>query len=103
MWDRVREWIDNPILVKHIRSRLRLQSVLSSLIVLVLVNLCLAYGGYKLEWYNTGTVAGWIVTMQIVILAILGAAQVNASVNGAPGRSKASSTSTGSHRYRPPS
>ena len=83
MWDRIREWIDNPILVKHIRSRLRPQSVLSMLIVVVLINLCLAYGGYELEWYMSGTVAGWIVAMQVVLLAVLGSAQVGASVNGA--------------------
>ncbi len=37
----------------------------------------------ELDWYRTGTVAGWIVAIQVVILAILGAGQVNASVNGA--------------------
>ena len=46
MWDRIRDWLDNPILIKHIRSRLRRQPVLSSLIVVVLLSLCLAYGGY---------------------------------------------------------
>src|SRR5262249_13892002 len=83
MWDRIRDWLDNPILVKHVRSRLRPQSVFSSLVVVVLLNLCLAYAGYELEWYKSGIVAGCIVAMQFVILAIMGAAQVNASVNGA--------------------
>jgi hypothetical protein len=83
MWDRIREWVDNPIFVKHIRSRLRPQPLLSSMVVLVLLNLCLAYAGYELNLYTTGTVAGWIVAFQVVLLGVMGAAQVNASVNGA--------------------
>jgi hypothetical protein len=83
MWDRIRDWLDNPILVKHVRSRLRPQPVFSSLVVLVLINLCLAYAGYELDAYKTGTIAGWIVAIQVVILTVMGAGQVNASVNGA--------------------
>ena len=33
MWGRVRDWLENPILVKHVRSRLRKQSVFSSLAI----------------------------------------------------------------------
>jgi hypothetical protein len=83
MWDSLQYWINNPILVKHIRSRLRLQPLLTSLAVVVMLNLCLAYAGYELNWYKTGTVAGCIVAMQVVLLVVMGAAQVNASVNGA--------------------
>jgi hypothetical protein len=83
MWDRIRDAIANPILVKHVRSRLRRQPLFSSLVVLVLINLCFAYAGYELDWYRTGTVAGCIVAIQVVLLAVMGAAQVNASVNGA--------------------
>jgi hypothetical protein len=83
MWDRIRDAINNPILVKHVRSRLRTQPLVSSMVVLVLINLCLAYGGYELNWYQTGTVAGCIVAIQVAILAVMGAGQANASVNGA--------------------
>ena len=83
MWDRIRDAIGNPILVKHARSRLRKQPVFSALAVLVMINLCLAYAGYELNWYQTGTVAGTIVAIQVVLLAVMGSAQVNASVNGA--------------------
>jgi hypothetical protein len=83
MVDRIREWLANPILVKHVRSRLRPQPTFTSLAVLVLINLCLAYAGYELSWYTSGTVAGWIVAIQVVILAVIGSSQVNASVNGA--------------------
>ena len=37
-WARLRNWFDNPILVKHVRSRLRLQPVFSSLVVLALTS-----------------------------------------------------------------
>jgi hypothetical protein len=83
MWDRVRGWLENPILVKHLRSRLRKQSIFSSLAVLVLLNLCLVYAGYKLGWYQSGAVAAWILGMQVVVLAIMGSGQVNGSVGGA--------------------
>jgi hypothetical protein len=83
MWDRIRGWLENPILVKHLRSRLRKQSVFSSLAVVVLLNLCLAYAGYALGWYQSGAAAAWILGMQVVILAIMGSGQVNASVGGA--------------------
>jgi hypothetical protein len=83
MWDRIRDWLDNPIFVKHLRSRLRPQPVFSSLVVVVLLNLCLAYAGYELDSYKTGAIAGWIVAIQVVILTVMGAGQVNASVNGA--------------------
>lgn len=83
MWDRIRSALENPILVKHVRSRLREQALISSMVVLALLNLCLGYAGYQLDWYKSGMVAGCIVAMQIVILGVMGAAQVNASVNGA--------------------
>jgi hypothetical protein len=83
MWDRLRDWLDNPILVKHIRSRLRKQSVFSSLVVVVMLNLCLAYAGYELAWYASGTAAAWLLAMQVVILSIIGSGQVNSSVGGA--------------------
>lgn len=83
MWDRIRSALENPILVKHIRSRLREQALITSMVVLALINLCLGYAGYQLDWYKSGMVAGCIVAMQIVILGVMGAAQVNGSVNGA--------------------
>lgn len=83
MWDRIRVAIENPILVKHIRSRLRGQPFVSSIIVVVLINLCLVYAGFALDAYRTGGIAGWIVALQIVILGVIGAGQVVASVNGA--------------------
>lgn len=83
MWDRIRDALENPILVKHRRSRLRTQPLLTSIVVVVLLNLCFAYAGYELDWFRSGMVAGFIVAIQIVLLGVMGAAQVNASVNGA--------------------
>ncbi len=83
MRDDIRRFFSNPILVKHVRSRLRPQSALSAVAVVIMLNLCLAFAGYQLDWYQHGYVAGGIMAMQIVILGIMGSAQVNASVNGA--------------------
>ncbi len=83
MRDDIRRFFSNPILVKHARSRLRPQSAFSALAVVIMLNLCLAFAGYQLDWYQHGYVAGGIMAMQIVILGIMGSAQVNAAVNGA--------------------
>ncbi len=83
MWDRIRPWFDNPILIKHVRSRLRRQPALSSLSVVVLLCLCVAYAGYALDIFKTGSAAGMIVAIQFVLLVIMGSGQVGASVSGA--------------------
>ena len=82
-WDGLREWLDNPILIKHMRSRLRPQAFLSALVVVVVLCLCIAYAGYELEMFTSGGAAGWLLCLQIIILVIMGSSQVNGSVNGA--------------------
>jgi hypothetical protein len=83
MLDRIRAWIENPILVKHIRTRLRRQSILTSLSVVVLLCLCIAYAGYALDIFKNGFAAGMILAIQFVLLVIMGSSQVGASVSGA--------------------
>jgi hypothetical protein len=82
-WDRVAGWIDNPIFMKHIRSRLRPQAFATSLAVVLILCLCIAYGGYHWDVFKTGGVAGSLLALQAIILVILGAGQVGAAVNGA--------------------
>ncbi len=82
-WDGLREWLENPILVKHVRSRLRPQAFLSAVVVVVVLCLCIAWAGYQLNMFASGGAAGWLLFLQAVILIIMGSSQVNASVNGA--------------------
>ena len=35
--DRFRDWLDNPIFIKHLRSRLRMQATATSLVVVLIL------------------------------------------------------------------
>ncbi len=54
-----------------------------ALVVVVVLCLCIAYAGYELDMFITGGAAGWLLCLQIIILIVMGSAQVGASVNGA--------------------
>jgi hypothetical protein len=82
-WAGLREWLDNPILVKHLRSRLRPQGFFSAMVVVVALCLCIVYAGYELNMFASGGAAGWLLALQIIILIFMGSSQVGASVNGA--------------------
>ncbi len=43
-WERVRGWFDNPLFIKHVRSRLRKQALLTSIVVVQVLCLCIAWG-----------------------------------------------------------
>lgn len=83
MWDQIRAWAANPILIKHVRTRLRPQTAFTSLAFVVLLCLCIAYAGYQLNLFRTGTAAGLILALQFILLLIMGSTQVGASVSGA--------------------
>jgi len=82
-WDRLVDWLDNPILVKHARSRLRRQPFVSSLVVVQILCLCIVWAGYQLNIFNTGGAFELVVLLQGIILIVMGGAQVSAAVNGA--------------------
>jgi hypothetical protein len=77
------EWFDNPILVKHIRSRLRLQSLASSIVVVVVLCVCIAWGGFVLDSFTSGGAFGALFALQSVILAVMGTTQIGTSVGTA--------------------
>jgi hypothetical protein len=81
--DRLAQGLDNPILMKHVRSRLRPQALWPSLAVVVILCLCITYAGYRLDMFVTGAAAGWLLALEAVLLVILGSSQVSASVNSA--------------------
>ena len=79
-------WLDNPILVKHVRSRLRPQAFFASLAVVVLLCICIALAGYQLDMFTErrrGRVAAG--ASRSCILVIMGSGQVERVGQRGPG------------------
>ena len=85
MTDRLRlpGWLDNPIFVKHLRSRLRAQPLGAAMVVALVLCICIAWGGYQLDAFHNGGAFGALLALQAVILIVMGASQVGSSVNAA--------------------
>jgi hypothetical protein len=83
--NRLRAWLDNPILVKHLRSRLRVSPLAASAVVVVVLCLCVMWAGLFLSWFAGGTAFGILLGLQGLLLVVMGAAQVGGSVGGARG------------------
>jgi hypothetical protein len=82
-WQRILDWFDNPILVKHLRSRLRIQPLIASIVVVQALCLCIVWGGYQLDDFSSGRAFGWLLSLQAIVLAIMGAGQVGSAVGAA--------------------
>ncbi len=74
---------DNPIFVKHLRSRLRPGQALPGLAVVLIICLIIMYAGYQLNAFKNGTAFGVVLTVQAIVLGIIGATQISAAVGGA--------------------
>lgn len=75
--------LDNPLLVKHVRSRLRPGQLLPWLAMVVVICLCILLSGQYFGTYATGTALSLTLGLQVFILAFLGAQQVGSAVSGA--------------------
>ena len=77
-------WFDNPIFVKHLRSRLRLQGGGQAAIVVVQALCCASRGpGFSSTRVRNGTAFGCLLFLQVVIIVAVGGAQA-AGGGGAP-------------------
>lgn len=74
--------LDNPLLTKHLRARLRPGHVLPTGVIVVVLCILLAWMGYLNNGFVDGTIFRWTTTLQGVILVIMGASQVAGSVGG---------------------
>jgi hypothetical protein len=81
--DWMADWFDNPIFIKHLRSRLRRQPLMSSLVITLVLCLCIAWGGFQLDAFLTGGAFGTLFGLQAIILAIMGSMQIGTSVASA--------------------
>src|ERR1700722_233867 len=82
-WDRLYVWLDNPILVKHIRSRLRKQPLAAAMVVVFVFCICIAWAGIQLQSLASGGTFGLLLGLQSVILIVMGATQVGSAVGAA--------------------
>ena len=76
-------WLDNPILVKHARSRLRPMHVAPAVGVVMVLALSIVLLGYQYDGLHGGGTFGGLMMLQTVILGIMGASQVTSSVGKA--------------------
>jgi hypothetical protein len=81
--NRLALWLDNPILIKHVRSRLRLMQMLPWVGVVMILALCIVLLGYSYNGLTGGETFGGLMALQAVILAVVGASQVSTSVGKA--------------------
>ena len=81
-WERILGWLDNPIFVKHMRSRLRVQALLSGIVVVQALCLCIAWAGFQLNSFSNGGAFSTLLILQIIIIVAVGGAQVASSVGG---------------------
>jgi hypothetical protein len=81
-WEPLIAWLDNPIFIKHVRSRLRKQPLAAAAVVVMVLCICVAWAGYQLDAFSSGRAFEWLVVLEGVILIVLGASQVSAAVGG---------------------
>lgn len=78
--NRLALWLDNPILVKHARSRLRRMQVLPAVAVVMIIALSIVLMGYQYDRLAGGGTYGGLMLLQSVILAVMGASQIAVAV-----------------------
>jgi hypothetical protein len=82
-WERFYDWLDNPILVKHMRSRLRKQPLCAAIVVVFVLCICIAWAGIELQSLSNGGTFGLLLGLQSVILVVMGATQIGSAVGAA--------------------
>ncbi len=76
--------LDNPILIKHIRSRLRPTQVIPWIAILAVLGACIVYAGHHASWlFGDPAAIKTLIGLQIFMLAFGGSNQINLSLGGA--------------------
>jgi hypothetical protein len=75
--------LDNPILVKHVRARLRLTQAIPWAAVAFVMAACIAWAGFDGRLFGVPMAVIFLLGLQIVILAFGGSNQLNISLGGA--------------------
>lgn len=74
--------LDNPILIKHLRSRLRRPQFVPAAAITLVLCLLIAWYGASTGGFQTGWVHSLTLALQAVLLVIMGASQVASAVGG---------------------
>lgn len=74
--------LDNPILMKHVRSRLRRGQLLPAMSIVLVLCLLIGWLGVAANQFADGTAFGMTMMLQIIILVIIGSSQVASSLGG---------------------
>jgi NADH:ubiquinone oxidoreductase subunit 6 (subunit J) len=71
---------ENPLLVKHVRARLRRQHLAPLMAAVSILALCIVWAGIATDTLERGQTFGWLLALQAGILFLMGAAQVAGSI-----------------------
>lgn len=74
---------DNPVLIKHVRSRLRPGQAIPWFVVVAVLCVSTCWAGYELNWLINAQALGMITGLQVFLLLFIGSAQVSASATKA--------------------
>lgn len=75
--------LDNPILTKHARTRLRRGQLTSWLAVIIVLSMAVVWAGQVFNGIANGAALAFILGLQTIVLVFIGATQVGGAVGGA--------------------
>ena len=75
--------LDNPMLVRHLRARLRRGQVVPWLSVVLILCLAIGWAGQAFDLFLGGQALGMILGLEVLILAFIGSAQIGGAIAGA--------------------
>lgn len=73
----------NPLLVKHVRSRLRGQQLLPFVIVIVIIAACILWGVWATDTLKSGAAFIGLLVLQVLLLVVVGTNEVASAVANA--------------------
>ena len=74
--------LDNPILVKHLRSRLRPAQALPWAAVMLVISICITWAAVQIPWIGSSSAVMMLLGLQVLTLAVGGSRQINTSLGG---------------------
>src|SRR5262249_12194288 len=74
---------DNPILIKHVRSRLRRGQVVATGLVVLVLAACIAWTGSIINWMSSTSAGMILIGIQVALVSLAGSSQINTSLGGA--------------------
>lgn len=83
MAERLAILMDNPILIRHARSRLRPYQLMPWAVIVLVLCLCIVYGGYVTRTLPSGSPLGVLLFLQVILFIFIGGQQVGASISAA--------------------